>query len=736
MTDARQPNWYVTTPEPGQVRPAAPQPQATDIVVGGPDGATLRFPAGTDQQTILRVMQQRYGGPQSAPQPTPANAPGDVHAQRPLPGQSEQNRATADFFPSLGTGLVQGAYELATLPATGLRLATQGANIASGLVGAGPLFPDNGLMQPVFDAQDRGRDWMADTLHQPTTTVGEFARTVGEFLPGAAALGPGNFLGNTIRYGVVPGVLSEAAGQITEGTALEPWARAAAGLIGVGAGAIQASAGAGAGLPGSTGVALGVLARNLRGANITEAEIAAAEALIQRGQSYGVTVTWPEALYTTTNGRIDATALQRVIEQSRGGQPIMSDVMANRTTAARAAGDAAMPALGASASPAALGQLTQELADDAIRYVRDQINDATRQLYRQSEGVQVDPIVFGRLYNDPLVQAAIREIRGSPVYGRTVANLPDDSVAMMDALKQYFNDMAGKQAGERANFAAGVYGGQERAVRDAATDASPEYAQALAEQSMMRRQWLDPLERGQMGALQGTADLGTQTGTLFPRNPFAGTAEETADTVSRLAAADPDAASALVRSYVEQQFNEATRDLVRGGNQFGPAKFVAAIRGNAEQARTLEAAVRALPDGNARWEGFEALLRVFQATGARQPAGSGTTFNTAIEAQLSGSGTPLGTLGSLIASPTESFKVVKGWWNDRRLGGNAAELARIITDPASGPLLMRLAMGGPLRDLANVAATLLQQGTVAYTGGGQNFSQPRLGALVPSLGAP
>lgn len=70
---------------------------------------------------------------------------------------------------------------------------------------------------------------------EPETTAGEYAQTVGEFLPGAALFGGGGastraVVENLLRYGVAPGLASEAAGQATEGTAAEPWARAGAAI--------------------------------------------------------------------------------------------------------------------------------------------------------------------------------------------------------------------------------------------------------------------------------------------------------------------------------------------------------------------------------------------------------------------------------------------------------------------------------------------------------------------------
>jgi hypothetical protein len=72
--------------------------------------------------------------------------------------------------------------------------------------------------------------------YEPQTQVGRYSRTVGEFLPGAG--------GGFLPYALVPGVLSEAAGQATEGMTfperlpviggsdVEPYARTGSALIG------------------------------------------------------------------------------------------------------------------------------------------------------------------------------------------------------------------------------------------------------------------------------------------------------------------------------------------------------------------------------------------------------------------------------------------------------------------------------------------------------------------------
>ena len=67
-------------------------------------------------------------------------------------------------------------------------------------------------------------------FYEPTTTLGKYASTIGEFAP-AAATGGGSATARVLGT-VVPAVASEAAGQATAGTSLEPWARAAGGVMG------------------------------------------------------------------------------------------------------------------------------------------------------------------------------------------------------------------------------------------------------------------------------------------------------------------------------------------------------------------------------------------------------------------------------------------------------------------------------------------------------------------------
>lgn len=142
-----------------------------------------------------------------------------------------------DAAKSAGSGFAAGASFLVDAPGNFSAYVGDKAGDLSEMAGAPPDFAE-GVREAMRSGPMGRPNAVSDALddispqirgYEPQTTVGEFARTAGEFAPGAM-LGPGNMAGNILRYGVLPGFASEAAGQATEGTKAEPYARVAAAL--------------------------------------------------------------------------------------------------------------------------------------------------------------------------------------------------------------------------------------------------------------------------------------------------------------------------------------------------------------------------------------------------------------------------------------------------------------------------------------------------------------------------
>lgn len=157
-----------------------------------------------------------------------ADAAGDESAARQLVQAAQKLReepqqevsTVMDVAKSLRSGVVRGGIALAETPELLGRLGVRGYQEAKQLLG-GEVEQET----PIFDTVTGRTLRDATTLddYQAQTTAGKYAGTVGEFLP-AAIGGPAGLL----RRGAtatVAGLGSEAAGQATEGTALEPVAR-------------------------------------------------------------------------------------------------------------------------------------------------------------------------------------------------------------------------------------------------------------------------------------------------------------------------------------------------------------------------------------------------------------------------------------------------------------------------------------------------------------------------------
>lgn len=144
-----------------------------------------------------------------------------------------------DVGQSAATGIERGAIGIAGLPADlstlGDRAMNAGVNKARAWLGKDPLPSNAGDSgDPVnylgSGAITKGVEAVAGPMYQPGTAAGRYAETVGTFVPGA-----GRSLGAMATHALLPGVASEAAGQATEGTPAEPYARGVAAILAPGA---------------------------------------------------------------------------------------------------------------------------------------------------------------------------------------------------------------------------------------------------------------------------------------------------------------------------------------------------------------------------------------------------------------------------------------------------------------------------------------------------------------------
>lgn len=130
---------------------------------------------------------------------------------------------------AIGAGLAEGAASLAGLPADAIDLAARGVDYLGGTnlgEATAPLaqkYGSEGIKSKI--------EQYTGELPKPQTDTEKFLHSAAGFLP-AAAVGPGGVARRVLTQAVVPGVASEAAGQLAEGTGYEPLARVAGALGG------------------------------------------------------------------------------------------------------------------------------------------------------------------------------------------------------------------------------------------------------------------------------------------------------------------------------------------------------------------------------------------------------------------------------------------------------------------------------------------------------------------------
>lgn len=614
-----------------------------------------------------------------------------------------------------GVGVAKGAIGLAGLPGDVQELAKKaGDYIDSKLPSAPDSDPQTAdltekyltaLKAHIPTSQDiQGAvEKVTGPFRQPQNQAEADAQTVGEFLPAALA-GPGGIARKVITQDVVPAAASIVAGRYSD---QNPYVKALAGFV---------TGGAATALAGPSSAAQ--VLRSKLPETVTEQDITRAGQLLDHAQQRGVALTWPEAL-TRVTGQPVLTDTQRILESHPQTRPQMQEFFADRPAQVDNAARTQFDQLGQlPASPSTIGPQARDAADRTLNGVRQDINDAAHPYYQAAEGVQLTPAEMSHVRSIPGWTEARDAVRNGPNAWR-VQHLPDESVGFLNAVKKHFDQAAENSASKfnpgRNKETQTTHEMQASAVRQIGIAKSSDYETALEIQRQGRQQFLEPLLQGPLGKL-AEKDTTTKTAInkLFPENPVPGTEGEIRNAVYALSQQRPAVAQQLVRAHMEMVFNQAARDLQGGANQFAGAKFAVKLAGGAQQRANLQAAVEALPNGAARWAGFEHLLDIMSATGARQPKGSLTAFNALEVPSMTGSGVL--SLAAKGASPGKYWTAANDAFKSWSLGRNLDQIALIITDPRSGDALRQIVRIPAGSDRAtNAAGRLLLQLGAATT---------------------
>lgn len=618
---------------------------------GAPPSSDL---SGLSTEELMRMRAS------DAPQKRKVGAVEDV--VRSLPGSIPRAAAGLVGFPQTLFGLMASGVEKG---ATALGVSPQAAAAAR---------PELGN---VGDLVTKGYDKISEMvtgepLHRPQTVAGRIADLTAQTL-----VSPGGTVGQKLAMGASAGAAGEGARLITDNP--------------IAIGVVQLLGGGAASLP---WILRSVPAENVHNAikGITQADLAKAQALMDDAATRGVKLTGAEAISKVT-GKNTLQDIQRVVESSKQGGPVVQGMMNERP---RTVGDAftkeadqiaSMPA-----NPAKTPVRMQQAAEQSITKARQAGNAAAEPSYEVARQQKISSQEWNSATQNPASLKALQAVKSDPIWGVTAEK--EGSIAWLDAAKRWIDDKLKTSSPSEAR----IWQKANEELKSVADAASPAYKQARATISQNRQQVVDPMKASPVGdianmkGLPAESAMKAQSDVLMPSAPRALDPMTIRETVKTLSAQDATASRDFVRQNLQAIFDEQAQNLSGGANQWGGAKFASQIAGNPRQKDNLQALIEST-GGRPAWVGFQNLLDVLEATGKRHAPGSQTAFNQQLAGELSAGG--LGAIPASIASPQKAMSLIGNAYDNFRFGKNTEEMARLLTDPRSVDLMVKLAKEAP-----------------------------------------
>ncbi len=533
---------------------------------------------------------------------------------------------------------------------------------------------------------------------EANTTADKYEQSIGEFMAGNPTAKARTAVGN-----IASSLLSESAGQISEGSKYEWLARVFGALAG-GAATEGASA-----LRSTTGE---VLQDRLQG--VTKGEFEAGKVLQQQSREAGVPLMGAEAL--------DSAPLQRLssdVAASPYGQPIIEQALKNRPQEVTQAVGTLKGKIAPETIPSEMAARASNAATESIRGAEKARTEAVRPLYKQAGAVQVpieeiDPIIASisnqsSRTTNPALLGELDSLKSQIVKA-------DGNLDMLSSIRRDFRDRI-----ETPAFGATTLSKEASSkitpiltqIEETLSKSSPDYKEANALYAEITRQVVDPLKASGVGKIAGggfdpkdTQNINNAISVLTDYKSVR--PKDIRQVATELGKIDTTVFPSMVRVVLDNAFDKASKKLLSGENRNMGALFTKEIYGTPQQAKNLRAMIEQSAianNGNPKlaWHGFENMLKILERTGRIPGSGSQTAPRQQLSAELARSKTAAA--GDIIStSPLSSINKGIRQWQER---GRYKELATILSDPNSVEKIEQLARMAPNSRKARFVASQL-----------------------------
>lgn len=212
----------------------------------------------------------------------------------------------------------------------------------------------------------------------------------------------------------------------------------------------------------------------------------------------------------------------------------------------------------------------------------------------------------------------------------------------------------------------------KRSLLQTMDDASPDYKTARKIFAGESRS-VDQLDKSIVKVISSLKDKDIQKAATTAFNPKTSSPHSIELARKAIESQDPKAWRAITRSYMQDVWEDASKEFVNANKNARGAKFRAALFGDVKKKRILKAAL-----GNKQYEQLRDLMDVLEATGRVKPIGSDTAWNTEVMNQIRQErGGKLRTL----LTPHKLLNRIADRVEDYKVGKYANGLADIITSP-------------------------------------------------------
>lgn len=250
----------------------------------------------------------------------------------------------------------------------------------------------------------------------------------------------------------------------------------------------------------------------------------------------------------------------------------------------------------------------------------------------------------------------------------------DDTLEGADEVKKLMDrmlDTSPVNDNALGNRGIGIVKSLRRQLIEIADQASPDYEVARAMAAPML-EYRKSLEDSVIGAISRLKNPKAQTAAnMLFTNQSPTVVGRARHIVSK---EDPDAWNAIVRTFLWGKFTKASQTNVEGEVINRGAKFAKDVFGSPEKQKVLRAAME--PE---QYTAFSDLMKVLEASGRVQRAGSRTEFNRLVSGDLKNEATPITATVRKGLSPSR----VLDMFQETQMEDYAARLADVMVDPNS-----------------------------------------------------